>query len=139
MVDCFRKWLKKKKKYLYKYIFKILHKLLLSFRFTHHCRHFFFQLADYVGMYLRSSSTFNKLVDLKKNKYCFCFRFLHQNPIKSSRKGKHTRRSQAFFGMSIKSTRRSSCSFSKSSLPIESIDSSLIGLSLNDLLKSIFQ
>ena len=47
-----------------------------------------------------------------------------------------TRRSQAFFGMSFKSARRSSCSFSNNSLPIGPVAASLMGLSLNELYKA---
>lgn len=50
-------------------------------------------------------------------------------------KTKLTRRSQAFLGMSFKSARRSSCSFSKSSLPIGPAEAWLIGLSLKELTK----
>lgn len=50
-------------------------------------------------------------------------------------KTKLTRRSQAFLGMSFRSARRSSCSFSKSSLPIGPAEAWLIGLSLKELTK----
>lgn len=50
-------------------------------------------------------------------------------------KTKLTRRSQAFLGTSLRSARRSSCSFSKSSVPIGPTATWLIGLSLKELTK----
>jgi hypothetical protein len=91
-------------------------------------------MANYISMYLGSSSTFHEFIDL----------YIYTDGVnlwKNRRPGlkknttvkKLTRRSQAFFGISFRSERRSSCSFSNSSFPIGPTADSFTGLSLNDL------
>lgn len=50
-----------------------------------------------------------------------------------------TRRSQAFLGISFRSEIRSSCSLSKSSFPIGPMAASFTGLSLKELLHSVYK
>lgn len=99
-------------------------------------------------MYFCSPGTFYKFVYLHKWQktaivimpseiaYCYAIHNLKTIQILLWRlKTKLTRRSQAFLGMSFRSARRSSCSFSKSSLPIGPAEAWLIGLSLKELTK----
>lgn len=54
---------------LSKNILKIVHKFLLSFCFTHKCRHLFLEVANYVGMDFCCSGTFDEFIDLISDIY----------------------------------------------------------------------
>jgi len=119
---------------LSKLVFQVIYQFLLSFGFPHYRWHLLLQMADDVRMYLCCSCPFHKLIYLLDRKQIWL------NPIRGEGLKEEmstlTRRSQAFFGMSFKSARRSSCSFSNNSLPIGPVAASFMGLSLKELFKA---